>query len=116
MNKEFKRMMKLAGLTEIKVNKPKQFSYFSREWSQLGDGYEYSNGMYETPQGFIFSYNESDNTLNSEVRYEDYGDDRDEGEEYVDPLISALENDLDDKGLKYEILTTSYAYIITIYL
>jgi hypothetical protein len=113
---EFKRMQQLAGiqLNEIKVNNPLQKGPLSVEWNQLGKGYVYNGEEYETPQGFIFTYNSDDNTLESEIQYGDWGDDRDEAEAVIDPLLNELENDLDNNDVEYKILATSSAYLVTI--
>jgi hypothetical protein len=123
MNKEFLHMQKLAGIiteseyaAKLNENESNE-SLFSNIWSQLGEGYEYNDGMYETPQGFVFSYDSEENALKAEIQYEDYGDDRDEGESVIDPLLDELRDDLDNKGIESEIkiLATSYAYFVTIY-
>ena len=144
MSKENLRMQMLAGvITESQYKtKLKKFTIlenkfktavsrlilneseedFSSNWSQLGDGFEFNGEEYETPQGFIFTYNSKNDTLESEIQYSDWGSNRDEAEAAIDPLLDELENVLKSNtaaqntfnDVEYKILATSYAYIVTI--
>jgi len=143
-NKEFLRMQKRAGLItegqyqkkleEIEGDPDDYYGYNepidpndyaddnSNEvdtfWESLGEGYYKEDDVYYTPHGFQFDYNPETKTFSSEIQYSDYGDDREEGEAKIDPMLNELEDTLEEqsekKEFKWEIKTTSDAYSVFI--
>ena len=78
-------------------------------WNELGKDFISEDNIFLTPQEFIFSFNEKENLFESEVQYNDY---EDRGE--LDDLIDELENVLIEKGVEYNIIFTSFCYLIKI--
>lgn len=102
-------------LDEIKINDPLPQNIF---WKSLGDGFTIEDEYYHTPYGFIFDYNKDKEEFSSYIEYNDFGDDRDSGEEVIDPLLEEFENLLmkkhEELGIGYNIMTTSSYYYMTI--
>lgn len=115
ISEEFRRMQKLAG---IQLNENEMESFSPEKWTSLGPDFTFDedDNLYIYKNSFIFSFNKEKNTLESEIQYLDFGDSRDEGEEIVDSLVDQLEQILNKNNFQYEILTTSSAYMFTIYL
>ena len=78
-------------------------------WSKLGKDFISEDDMFFSPQDFIFVFDENENEFKSEIQYNDYEDKIE-----LDEMVDELENVLIDKGVEYNILFSSFCYLIKI--
>ena len=75
-------------------------------------GFDTEDGVIRSDQGFVFD-NKGDK-ISTALVYTDYGNDREEGERALDPLVDELEKQLENAGAEYKITTTGRAYLVDI--
>lgn len=127
---EFSRMQKLAGIiSEIKAVPPDSTAPFPPEkWISLGKDFEvekYSDSFSDGEILYIYRYNGipffpgKNNTLNAEIKYNDYRN----GDWYLDTInelleelkIDELKTILDNNGYKYRYVMYSSETIFKIF-
>lgn len=111
---EAQRLQKLAGITEAKVV-PQRMSrrlkgqISSEEWKAIGNGFTThilnppDDIIFETPQGFNFSFNPKSTKLSYEIRFNDYDPDQNV-EEWIYDDIDELRRQLKSAGYELEIM------------
>lgn len=111
---EVQRLQKLAGITEAKVvpqrfPRPLKGQISAEEWEAIGPDFTTDelnppdDIIFETPQGFHFSFNTPKSTkLSYEIRFSDYDPDQNV-EEWIYDDIDELKRQLNNAGYELEI-------------